>query len=655
MNIMKDMRNNTFLKILLWVIVISFLGAMFTLWGGGMDYESKRGHGLLGREYAVKVGGESLSPDVYRLQYQFYVSRIRSILGDKNSARFLKGSAQRTAYQMADEIIEAQLARSYGLKVSNEEVASAIEKLYSFQDPKTEYPEALSRMGTNAKTYQTFVRYQLLIQKLNSLLADVNFFSDAELKRMYTRENERCKAVIALVPENTFLMKVPKPSDKAVKARYEKEKAQLKTPEKRAIKYVELDLSAAQSKIKISPEQVKAYYTNNLSEFSTRKGERRASHILIKLPPKATPVQVAAARKKADAVYKKIKAGANFAEMAKKYSDDKSNAGRGGDLGWFSRQRMVKVFSDAVFDQAKTVGEVLPPVRSPFGFHIIKLTGIGGQAKPFDEVKAQVRQVMLFREPSYTKAAKKLLSRFRKEVEDAKGDEAVKAAVKKTGAKIETLSVPFARDDTIPGFGRNAALAKAVFNAASGKWAPPVKLGERWVRFKVTRVTPAHPSTFEEVKGTLAKALQKEEAAVMAKNAAISLALASKDSKALKKAARKNGYRVKEAASINVESSLPIVGPNIAIAKRLLAAKPGTLVGPMAVDKGWIVAFVTGHTHVDLAKFEKDKTKYGKTQRRKIAQNFIQDYVSQKRAELEKKNAIFYNMNLINKMGKGGS
>ena len=91
MNVLKTLRSMGFLKILLWIIVISFVGAMFTLWGGGLDAEKGSGN-LLGTDYAVKVGKESFPPAVFRLQYRFYVERLRNMLGDSFSDQFLRGA-----------------------------------------------------------------------------------------------------------------------------------------------------------------------------------------------------------------------------------------------------------------------------------------------------------------------------------------------------------------------------------------------------------------------------------------------------------------------------------------------------------------------------------------------------------------------------------
>ncbi len=106
---------------------------------------------------------------------------------------------------------------------------------------------------------------------------------------------------------------------------------------------------------------------------------------------------------------------------------------------------MVKPFADAVFDQCKAVGDIVGPVRSQFGFHVIKLTGIGGQAKPFNEVKDQVRQTMLLSDPVYSSQATKLENEAEKALGEAKDDAAMQAAAKKFGLEVHKVRCPSPR------------------------------------------------------------------------------------------------------------------------------------------------------------------------------------------------------------------
>ena len=220
--------------------------------------------------------------------------------------------------------------------------------------------------------------------------------------------------------------------------------------------------------MKVDDALIKAYYESHLSDFGTPATQRRASHILIKVDEKAPAKDIEAARKKAEEIYAKIKAGADFAAVAKANSEDYS-AVQGGDLGFFERNRMVKPFADAVFETCKAVGDVVGPVQSQFGFHVIKLTGIGGQPKPFDEVKAQVRQTLLLKDQGIQDKLKAQTADAEKALKDAKDDAGVKAAAAKSGLQVTEVKNPVAKEDPIQGLGVDAGVQEAIFKIPHGR------------------------------------------------------------------------------------------------------------------------------------------------------------------------------------------
>ena len=648
MNVLKRMRSMQVLKLLLWVVVLSFILAMFTVWGGGNDME-KGGNSLLGRDFAVKVGSDSLPPGAYRLQYRFYTERIKSMLGKNFKQSFLKGAPQRIASQMADQIILGQLAEKYGLTVSDQEVARTIERIYHFKDPKSEYPVMLSRLGVSAPDYQAMVRSELLVQKLRDLLSDTAYIPDSELQHLYKDQNTKFNAMVAVAQTASFMGKIGPISATELKARYEKEKKNLETPEKRRLEYVEVTPDAIRKSINVSDAQVKAYYGDHIKEFSIPADQRRASHILIKVAEDAKPAVVAAAKKKAEEIYRKAKAGEDFAKLAKEYSEGPTSS-RGGDLGWFGRNSMVKPFADAVFDQCKAVGDIVGPVRSQFGFHIIELTGIGGQAKPFNEVKDQVRQTMLLSDPVYSSQATKLENEAEKALGEAKDDAAMQAAAKKFGLEVHKVMMPVAKTDAFGPLGKDGALAEAVFKAMPNQWSEPLTVRKNWVRFKVTKVLPAHPATFVEAEPQLEQDVRNEKAAELARKAADTLAKDGKDAKMLEAEAKKMGLQARETGLQTAKGYVAGVGRDRDLSKALLAAKVGERVGPLKVKNGWVVAVVTDHQDADMKKLEADRADFARKQRDQIASGIMQDYVEQRTKELEKEKAIYYNMNLIKQM-----
>ncbi len=175
--------------------------------------------------------------------------------------------------------------------------------------------------------------------------------------------------------------------------------------------------------VKVAPKDVKDFYAKNEKRYLEPE-KVKASHILIKVPPKAAMEELDKAKARAEEAMKKIKGGAPFAQIAKEYSMDNTKD-RGGDLGYFIQGRMVKPFEDAVW-KAK-VNELVGPVKTQFGYHVIKKTDhVKSRKRPFAEVKDQIERSLEARQRNQT--IRESLEKWRKETKIEaliKGDENV--------------------------------------------------------------------------------------------------------------------------------------------------------------------------------------------------------------------------------------
>lgn len=652
MNVLKTMRNMAPLKFLLWIIVISFVAAMFTVWGTGGGSGSG-GRTWLGEEYAVKVEGRIMPPAVFRLQYRFYVERIRQMLGENFREDFVRGASKTVAEGMVRQLILADMAEAYHLTVSDEELAADIQRMYNFRDPKTEYPAMISRMGVTAEEFQNLLRYELLNQKLSDLLSASTYLSDEEIRRRYAEQNEGVKAMVAAVPTTSFLAKVTPASEAEIRVRFDRDQAKFSIPEKRSISYIFASPSQIKNAMKIDDAQVKAYYDSHLSEFSIPTTQRRASHILIKVDENAPAKDVEAARKKIEEIYAKAKSGVDFATLARENSQDSSSSS-GGDLGWFDRTRMVKPFADAVFDECKAVGDIVGPVRSQFGFHVVKLTGLGGATKPFDEVKAQVRQTLMYKDPATEDKAKASYDEAEKAIRAASDEASLKAAAAKFNLKVVDVTNPFAKGEPIANFGAEPSVQDQVFKAPQGVWSDAIKARDGIVRFKVTSIVATHPAKFDEVKAKVSQEIRDERVSDLARAAALTLAAAAKDPASLEAAAKKDGYPVQQSGLLKASDPIPGAAKAPEVNKALMAAKVGSVVGPLKAGNTWVVAVVTEHSAVDPKKFAEEKDSFAKSQREQSAQEVMDDYVKRRRAILDKEKKILFNQQLLDQMEPAG-
>jgi len=655
MNVLKTMRGMKLLKGLLWIVVISFIAAIFTLWGGGLDYE-KRGRSLFGADYAVKVEGVTIPPEIFKLQYRFYERQMRDMLGTSFKASYLQGASARMADEMARQLILARMAKDYGLSVSDSELVAYIQKVYKLKTPE-EYTQLLSRLGVPAAEFQEYMRLQLLVDKLKDLLTDTTFVSDDELKRIYQEQNDRYKATICIVPTGAFQDKVARATETEIKARYEQEKAGLTMPEKRSVDSLRLTDAAVKDLVPVTDAQMRAFYEQNKQQFSVKADQRRASHILIKVEGKAPPAQIEAARKKALEILERAKKGEDFSKLAAQYGEDSTKTS-GGDLGWFSRERMVKPFSDAVFDQCKTVGEIVGPIQTQFGFHVIKLTGLGGSTKPFEDVKAQIQQTILLKDEKLKQEQKKVFDRVAKELADAKDQTAFKAVADKYKLTIKSLPHPAAKDDGLGAAGKDPKLMEAVFKAPLNKWESfdmTKESGAAKVFYEVTAVMPAHPATLDDMKADLERKITQDRQFEMAHQAALALLASSKDAATLEANAQKNSFTARASDSLGAKDNIPNLGKNLSFAKACLAAKVGQAVGPFKTASGYVVAYVTDRTSADMAKFPDEKANLRKAQGEEYSRQLMDDYTQRERSALEKKKAISINTVLVEQFEPKGT
>ena len=165
--------------------------------------------------------------------------------------------------------------------------------------------------------------------------------------------------------------------------------AWLTTPEQADVQYVVLDLDTLKARVSVSEDELRRSYKENIQRYSTPE-ERRASHILIKAEASASAAEKKAARAKAEQLLAQLqKDPKQFAELARKNSDDPGSGANGGDLDFFGRGDMVKPFENAAY--ALKPGQLSGVVESEFGFHIIQLTAVrGGETKPFEAVRAEI-------------------------------------------------------------------------------------------------------------------------------------------------------------------------------------------------------------------------------------------------------------------------
>jgi len=363
------------------------------------------------------------------------------------------------------------------------------------------------------------------------------------------------------------------PSDAEVEAFYKANEALFRAPEQARIEYVLLDLQTLQKGVSVSDDELQRFYAENASRYTAAE-ERRASHILIKADKDMAAADRQKARAKADALLDQLrKSPGQFAELARKNSDDPGSAERGGDLDYFGRGAMVKPFDDAVF--AMKQGEISNIVESEFGFHIIQLTGQrGGEKKSFDAVRAEIEAEVKrqLAQKRFAEAAEQFTNTVY-EQSDSLQPVIDKLRLEKRSALVQRTPAPGAT-----GALASAKLLEAVFgnDAINNKRnTDAIEVGpSQLASARIVEHLPSRTLPLAEVKDQVRERLVGEQAA----------ALARKEGQALLAQLQKDGTPALPDSAAIGRFSAQTVPRNVIDA--VLAADASKLPVPLGVDLG---------------------------------------------------------------------
>jgi peptidyl-prolyl cis-trans isomerase D len=369
------LKSHAWLKYLL----LGLLIAVFALWGA---------YGLVDvtvgtPSYGLKVNGEEIPATTLQQQWQERLSQMQQQFKGELPPELRERLQDQFINETVRETLMRQRASEGGFRVGDEAVAEAYEAEKAFQVEGKFSKEAaqavLAQVGMSPVLYEQQLRETLQINQLQRSLALGDFVTEGEFKRSAALENEQREVRWVLLPAARYAA-AARVDEAAIKAWYDAHQADYLTPESVRLQYAELRLDTIAAAVTVTDADLKAWYDLNQSKY-VEPEKRRARHILI--PDDAD------AQKKLAQVQAELKAGADFSALARKYSVDTGSAKLGGDLGFALRTAFVKEFADKLF--ALKVGEVSEPVKTQFGYHIIKLDAVqGGQAVSLADNRARI-------------------------------------------------------------------------------------------------------------------------------------------------------------------------------------------------------------------------------------------------------------------------
>ncbi len=523
--------------------------------------------------------------------------------------------------QMVDSAIEerstALMSKMLGNEVSDEELARVIKGSLPnlFENgavDKTRYRDAVASMGRTVQQFEEDLRKNQLGLRLRDMAEESAIVPPADVEKEFQRRNVKYK--IEYVSYSAEKLKPTiTPNEADVKALYENGKAGYPMPEKRNLTVLVADETQIATQIETPEALLRAAYDRNKKSYEIPE-RIRARHILVMTQGKPED-QKAALKKKTEDILKQIKGGADFAELAKKNSEDTTSAVKGGDLDWFGRGRMVANFEAAAF--ALKPGQLSDVVTTEYGYHIIQVQDKEApKTKPFEEVKGQLTAEL-------KKAQVQEMTQ--KAIEDARA-EALKnpADIENIGAKHKLQifkPTNLGVNSEIPGFGQAPDLVSTAFSQKQGAVSQVMQpQTNKLAIFVVTGITPARLATYEEARDRVKDQVQQMKAQELAqskaKEAAAKLLAPGADWKAI---AKSLGAEIKTSQEFGPDGSIDGLGGATMLGD-LLNKPVGSAAGPISIIGQWAVARIVERKEPDPAQLANERIQIQSNLKQKTSQ-----------------------------------
>lgn len=463
----------------------------------------------------AKVGGDAITVQEYGTALQNLRNRLQS--EGQTDLTILERPELRQS--VLDKLINDKLlyaeVRNANFSISDEQLSHYITSMPEFSvDGKFSeetYYQLLTQNRMTLKEFEETIRQDLKAQQAREGFASLAYIPDSLADQALKAELQQREVSVAEIKTTNYLSEV-KIEPTQIKEYYEKNKDKFQVPEQVQLEFVLMSANTLLPKMQVTEEEVQQFYNDNADKFKGNE-ERRASHILIGFGVNPTPAAKEEARKKAEQVLEEIRKDSDqFAELAKKYSQDPGSAANGGDLGMFGRGVMVKAFDDAVFSMIP--GAVSDLVESEFGYHIIKLTEISGEAQSLASVRPQIRGELIYQ---------KALAKFTENAEDFSNIVYEQSTSLEPAAKAFELDIQkspwLSREDVARVF-KSDKMRDQVFSAdvlKDGRNTEAVEVAPNSLMVaRVADYKPSAPRTFEEVQAGIEEFLRVEAAAKIA-------------------------------------------------------------------------------------------------------------------------------------------
>ncbi|MBC2695628.1 MAG: hypothetical protein HF982_10215 [Desulfobacteraceae bacterium] len=384
LRLLRQNATNWLIKIILGAIVV-----VFVFWGVG-SFRAQR------KDRVALVNGETITSEEYREEYNNTIERLRQRLGNNLNDDMIKmlNLQSQALDRLIDKKLMLQEAAKLNFRVTNDELADTIKQIEAFQkdgnfDRKI-YEHVLEQNRLTPQQFEFIQKNAMIIEKIRSFILSNVKVSEQEAIEWFKWENTSVNIDFVLFEPGRY--DDINPTSDEINSFFEDNKEFCKIDAMIKVRFLCFDPDAYSSVVKITNEEIQDYYESNIEKFKTQKTVE-ARHVLIKLDQSSNPETVEKKRKTAFDIFKLAMEGIDFAELAKQYSECPSK-NKGGYLGEFKKNAMVKPFAEKAFQMK--AGEISEPVRTQYGWHIIKVEKVNEDTGvSFKDAKDKIRNKLV--------------------------------------------------------------------------------------------------------------------------------------------------------------------------------------------------------------------------------------------------------------------
>lgn len=617
---LKTMRRNVkSLKPILWLIVATFIVAIFAIWGGaGRLGESNRSDTL------ASVGGAKISGNEFYQALRQRLEALQKQFGGEINAGLIQqlGVPQQTLEQLVQQRLLLEIASDMGLRASDAEVRAKIMSFPGLQQDGRfvgfdNYKRALEYNHIQLAEFEESLRQEVLMGKVVQVLTAGIFVTDEDVWESYRKQNDSAK--IEYVVAETAKAEAPAtPGEAELRARFDRNAAAYKVPEKRTADYVVLRTADLKKEVAVKDDEIEKYYRDNAAQFQEPE-KVQVSRIWLPL----TAADKAAVLARAQDIRKRAAGGEDFAGLARTFSKD-DKAAAGGDWGLYDWRSLPAAETEAAGKLGKDA--VSDVVETETGAAILKVTDkVAAVAKPLAEVKTTIQNVL-----GEERARALVAERIDRLEKAARKEKSLDVAAQKEGLKPASTGA-LKRGDPLGDFDTSGAVSEALFGLKDKEISAPIITYAGEVLAELKAVEPERPAKFEEVRDQVAQEMTGElkKAAAQARLREIRASL--KDDWSGEAPKLKLEYKSVEAHK--KEQYLSLVGERPEIDALLFGLPLKQVSEPMAVDEGYALFRVLERKEATREEFDKVKATERDTLLGEKRNRFLMSYMTKAREE----------------------